>query len=269
MMGSEGRREQILKTDQDNALVMSNDCSCDPQELKNFTESFTQTLLSFGYPKCPGNIMISNPEWVKTQDEFKAQLTEWIDKKNSENFMNLAIFYDAVAVAGNEKLLDAIKEHLLKRVEDNPTFSAHFAHAVLSFETPLSIFSGFVLGKKDHKDELDIKKGAIFAIVHGVRSLALENKLEMTNSVERLKELNDLGVIDRELTEDLIESFTFLLTLRLKYNLEKIDKNIKPDNYIKPSALNKLERDLLKDSLKTVDKFKKFLTFHYKLNMLG
>lgn len=269
VMGSEGRREQILKTDQDNALIMSNDCHCNPEELKNFTESFTETLLSFGYPKCPGNIMVSNPEWVKTEDAFKAELTRWIDEKNSENFMNLAIFYDAVSVAGDEKLLDRVKEHLLKRVEDNPMFFAHFANAVVSFETPLSIFSGFVVDKMDHKDELDIKKGGIFAIVHGVRSLAIENKLQMTNSVERLKKLNDMGVLNRELTEDLIESFTFLLTLRLKYNLEKIDKNIATDNYIKPSALSKQEKDFLKDSFKTVDKFKKFLTFHYKLNMLG
>jgi len=269
VMGSEGRREQILKTDQDNALILSNDCSCSLDELKNFTDSFTETLMRFGYPKCPGNIMISNPEWVMSEDEFKTKITQWIDEKHSENFMNIAIFYDAVAVAGDEKLLFSVKEHLLKRVEDNPTFSAHFAHPSLSFETPLSIFSGFVLDKKEHKDELDVKKGGIFAIVHGVRSLALENRLELTNSVERLKKLNDMGVLDRELTEDLIESFTFLLALRLKYNLEKIDKHIKPDNYINPNALSKIEKDLLKESFKTVDKFKKFLTFHYKLNMLG
>lgn len=269
VMGSEGRREQILKTDQDNALILREDCTCEAEELKAFTEGFTQMLLSFGYPKCPGNIMISNPEWVKTEEEFKNILSGWVQGQSSEDLMNLAIFYDAVSVAGDETLLAGAKNHLLKRVSDNARFFAYFAHAVLTFETPLSIFSGFVLGKNDHKDALDIKKGGIFAIVHGVRSLALENRLEETNSVERLKKLNNLGVIDRELTGDLIESFNFLLTLLLKYRLKKIEKNLEPDNYVKPSALTKIERDLLKDSFKTVDKFKKFLTFHYKLNMLG
>jgi len=269
VMGSEGRREQILKTDQDNALILSDDCQMSAEELQSFTTKFTEILLTFGYPKCPGNIMISNPKWVKKEKDFKEQLSRWIEDKSSENFMNIAIFYDAVTVAGDEKLLESLKDYLLSHIENSGAFFTHFAKAVLSFETPLSIFSGFVVGKKEHKDELDIKRGAIFAIVHGVRRLAIENKLEMTNSVQRLKKLNDLGILDREFTEDLIESYTFLLTLRMKYNLEKIDKNIAPDNYIKPSRLSKIEKDLLKDSFKTVDKFKKFLTFHYKLNMLG
>ncbi|MCH9813136.1 MAG: CBS domain-containing protein [Epsilonproteobacteria bacterium] len=269
VMGSEGRREQILKTDQDNALILSDDCTIDTQTLETFTLEFTDRLISFGYPACPGNIMISNPEWVHTESDFKKLLFSWIDEKNSDNFMNLAIFYDALTIVGDEKLLDNLKRYLSDKIENSGAFYSHFANAVLSFETPLSIFAGFVLGKNEHKDELDIKKGGIFPIVHGVRSLSMEHKIEETNSVERLKKLNDLGVLDRELTGDLIESFTFLLTLRLKLNLEKIDKNIDPDNYIKPSQLTKLEKDLLKDSFKTVDKFKKFLTFHYKLNMLG
>lgn len=269
VMGSEGRQEQILKTDQDNALILSDDCDIDDKELQKFTTEFTEKLISFGYPRCTGNIMISNPEWVHKESDFKELLFSWIEHKNSNNFMNIAIFFDALAVAGDEKLLENLKEYLSKKIENSASFYAHFSKAVLSFETPLSIFSAFVLSKDGHKEELDIKKGAIFPIVHGVRSLSLEKKIEATNTIERLKKLNDLGVIDRELTGDLIESFTFLLSLRLKYNLEKMDKNITPDNYISPTKLSKLEKDLLKDSFKIVNQFKKFLTFHYKLNMIG
>ncbi len=269
VMGSEGRQEQILKTDQDNALILSDDCSIADVELAEFTKAFTEKLVSFGYPPCPGNIMISNPVWVHKESDFKKVIFSWIDNKSGDNFMNIAIFFDALVVAGDKRLLENLKNYLLKKIENSGAFYAHFSKAVLSFETPLSVFSGFVLSKEGHKEELDIKKGAIFPIVHGVRSLSLEHHITVTNTIERLKKLNDLGVIDRELAGDLIESYTFLLSLRLKYNLEKIDKNSTPDNYIKPTKLTKLEKDLLKDSFKIVNQFKKFLTFHYKLNMLG
>lgn len=269
VMGSEGRREQILKTDQDNALILSDACQIDDETLHKFTTEFTQTLISFGYPECPGKIMISNPEWVHKERDFKQLISKWIDQKQGMDFMNIAIFYDALCVAGDKKLLENCKQHLFLRLDDAKAFYAHFAKSVLSFETPLSMFANFVVGKNEHKDELDIKKGGIFPIVQGVRSLSLENKLEETNTVERLKKLNDLSILDREFTGDLIEAFTFMMTLRLRLNLTKLDKNLPIDNYINPNELSKLEKDLLKDSFKLVDQFKKLLTFHYKLNMLG
>ena len=158
-----------------------------------------------------------------------------------------------------------MKEFLYKKIEIDSALFSHFCKAALSFETPLGLFTKFVV---DH-GELDIKKGGLFAIVHGVRSLSLEHKIEETNTVKRLKKLNDLGVIDRELTSDLIESFTFFMTLRLKSNLARIDRAEDISNSINPKKLSKIERDLLKDAFKTVDSFKKFLTFHYKLNLLG
>ena len=97
----------------------------------------------------------------------------------------------------------------------------------------------------------------------------MKKKLKETNTVERLKALNDLGVLEREFTNEIIESFNFLLTLRLKFRLEKIDKREELDNYINPSKLTVLERDLLKDSFKIVNKFKKFITYHCKLSMIS
>jgi CBS domain-containing protein len=147
-------------------------------------------------------------------------------------------------------------------------FFTFFAKPVLNFATPLGIFDNFVVEKKEHKDELDIKKGGIFPIVHGVRALSLEKSINKTNTVDRIKDLNDLGVIDREFAGELIEGFTFLLSLRLKSGLEKIDSVQEPDNYINPSKLNILEKDLLKDSFKIVDKFKKFISHHFDLDRL-
>ncbi len=265
VMGSEGREEQILKTDQDNALILADNIQIDKEELENFTTNFINTLISFGYPKCDGNIMLSNREWVMSESLFKKQILHWVDFQNSDGFMKLAILYDGISVAGDSKLLDSVKEYLVKNIEPSSAFFSHFAKASLSFETPLGLFTNFIVDENG----LDIKKGALFAIVHGVRSLSIEHALKETNTVLRLKKLNDLGVIDRELSGDLIESFTFFLNIRLSSNLERLGRGDKTSNSINPKKLSKIEKDLLKDALKIVDQFKKFLTYHYKLNLLG
>jgi len=268
IMGSEGRGEQILRTDQDNALIISDDCTVSKQEIEEFANNFTEHLVDMGYPRCDGNIMISNPFWRKSANEFEKTLYNWIESTREEDLINLAIFYDALCVAGDKYLLIRLKEHLSKTASNSKVFFTFFAGPVLNFATPLGMFANFVVDKNKHKDELDIKKGGIFPIVHGVRALSLEKSINKTNTVDRIKDLNDIGVIDRELAGELIESFTFLLSLRLKSGLEKIDSVQEPDNYINPSKLKILEKDLLKDSFKIVDKFKKFITYHFDLDRL-
>jgi CBS domain-containing protein len=269
IMGSEGRSEQILRTDQDNALLLSENCTMSRDEILKYTQSYTENLVDFGYPLCDGNIMVSNPYWVKTTKEFKDTIFEWITQPSEEGFMNLAIFYDAISVYGNKELLNSVKEYMFKVCKNTNTFYPFFAKPILSFETPLGLFSDFVVDKDLHKDELDLKKGGIFPIVHGVRSLAIEKQLKDTSTFERLKELHAIGVLDEEFKNELIEAVNFLLTLRLKFRLEKIDKQLPLDNYINPSKLSILEKDLLKDSLKIVNKFKKFINYHFKLNLIS
>jgi len=269
IMGSEGRSEQILRTDQDNALILSDDIEMEREKILEYTKSFTQYLSDFGYPLCDGNIMVSNPFWVKTKSEFKDTIFDWITKPSEEGFMNLAIFYDAIAITGDNQLLDEIKEYVFHVCNNATTFYPYFAKPILSFETPLSMFSDFVVDKDKHKDELDIKKGGIFPIVHGVRSLAIEKQIKESSTFERLKILHNMGLIDEEFKNEITESFNFLLALRLKFRLEKTDSHEELDNYINPSKLSILEKDLLKDSLKIVNKFKKFINYHFKLSMIS
>lgn len=269
IMGSEGRGEQILRTDQDNALIISDNCTVPEEKIEEFANKFTQHLIDMGYPRCEGNIMVSNPFWRKTQSEFEKTLDDWISSTNEEKLISLSIFFDAFCVAGDKYLLIDLKKHISNKTTNPGMFYIFFTKPILNFATPLSMFANFIVDKKEHKDELDIKKGGIFPIVHGVRALALKNKIKRTNTVHRIKDLNNMGVIDREFASELIESFTFLLSLRLKFRLEKIDSIQEVDNYINPDKLNVLEKDLLRDSFKIVDKFKKFITLHFDLNRLG
>ncbi len=109
VMGSEGRAEQILRTDQDNALIISDDCSISEEKLREFTHLFTETLVDFGFPRCEGNIMVSNPYWCRKQSDFKELIYEWVNSPSGDNFMNIAIFYDALCVSGDIEIIKELK----------------------------------------------------------------------------------------------------------------------------------------------------------------
>ena len=268
VMGSEGRGEQILKTDQDNALIINDDCNISDEDLQEFTNKFTETLVDFGFPRCEGNIMVSNPYWCRKESDFKDLIFSWVNQPNGDNFMNIAIFYDAVCVSGNRDLVLNLKEYLFKVTGNTQTFYSHFAKVISSFDVPLGFFDGFVFNNKEnkHKNQIDIKKGGIFIIVQGIRSLSLEYKLLNTSTAKRIQKLIELGELDAELGKELTMAFNFLTNLKLKSNLEKLDKKATIDNYINPNELNTMEKDLLKDSFKIVNKLKKKLEFHFKLN---
>ncbi|MGD9970193.1 MAG: putative nucleotidyltransferase substrate binding domain-containing protein [Sulfuricurvum sp.] len=265
IMGSEGRGEQVLRTDQDNALIIQD--GEDTAEFVPYMERFNESLLQLGYPKCPGNVMVSNPYWRQSVSEYKKKISDWLGTFNEETLQSMSIFLDARCVAGNEALLNECREHLHENFEGRSDVLAHVAKAALAFDTPLSLFSGFVLGRNEHESELDIKKGGIFAIVHGSRILALEHKIDSTNTIERIKELNNLGLFDKRFASELIEAYDTLLSIRLRTMLAQKEGEAER-NYVNPKLLSKADRDLLKDAFKIVNTFKKFLTYHFHLGMV-
>ncbi len=265
VLGSEGREEQVLKTDQDNALILRDGFTC--PDLERITGEFTDCLIEFGYPRCPGNIMVSNPYWSKSVKAFKDELFQWIVHPTQDSFLQFAIFFDAMAVAGDDNLLRHVKDHMYRLLGDHRAFYAQFAKATVAFETPLGFFTNFVVEK--HRDELDLKKGGIFPIVHGIRSLALEYRLPQTNTIDRIQALNQRNLFRSSFGVELIEVFSYLSTLRVKAGLNKVQQNLPQDNYLNPKELNKLERELLRDSFKIVNEFKKFITYHFKLGMIS
>ena len=262
VMGSEGRKEQMLKTDQDNALIIQN--GVDIEEYKPYMEKFTKTLIEFGFPRCEGNIMVSNEYWRKNVNSYKGEIDRWLEAPTGDDYMHLAIFFDAMSVAGNHELLTGLKEMIFERVKDKSVFMANFAKAALLFETPIGMFTNLI-SKNNH---IDVKKGGIFPIVQGIRSMALENGIHVTNTNSRMRELKKLKVVDESFCDALEEAFDTLLNLRLQERLRYFEHEEDPDNRIDIKNLNQLELELLKDSFKIVNKFKDFLKHHFKLSMV-
>jgi CBS domain-containing protein len=264
VMGSEGRSEQTVKSDQDNALIVK-----DGIDIELYREPMMKVnsyLLELGFPVCLGNVMVSNEFWRRNVSGYKKLINEWSSSMSDSDVQNLSIFVDAKSVGGDEELLHELIRYLHQYFRKRDDVLAHVAKAVLNFDTPLSLFSGFVL-EKEHHNKLDLKKGGAFALVHGVRTLCLQYEITQTNTIERIKELNNKGVIDKNFATELIESFDTLSSIRLTAMLEA--KTIDDSNYINPKNLEKIQRDLLKDSFKVINKFKKFMSFHFHLNMVA
>ncbi|QOY54034.1 cyclic nucleotide-binding domain-containing protein [Candidatus Sulfurimonas marisnigri] len=264
VMGSEGREEQSVKTDQDNALIIK-----DGVDVELFREpmiKLNHSLLELGFPICLGNVMVSNEFWRRNVSGYKSLIDLWVTSLSEETLQQLSIFLDAKCVAGNNDLLDELTNYLHHSFHSRDDVLAHLAKAVLSFETPLSLFSSFVL-EKSHNNKLDLKKGGIFALVHGIRTLALQYEIHETSTIMRIKELNNKSIIDKNFATELMESFDTLSSIRLKAMLEA--KDLEESNYINPKNLQKIQMDLLKDSFKVINKFKKFMSFHFHLNMVG
>lgn len=261
VMGSEGRNEQIIKTDQDNALVIKN--GIDVEQYRPYMQQLTNHLVDLGYPPCEGNIMVSNPYWCKTSDEYKTDITKWINSPDMKSYLDLAIFIDAFAVAGDKELLINLKEYLYNKIQSKDIFMAYFAKSTLAFDTPTT-FSSFMA--KD--DLINIKKAAIFPIVQGIRSLALKEKIKETTTIKRIKILEARNILEKTKAAELIEAFEIASTLRLKNQLDCIQEGVALTNEINTNDLGKIERDLLKESFKIVVEFKKFINYIFKLDKI-
>jgi len=264
VMGSEGRGEQIIRTDQDNGLIVRDGVDVEPY--RPVMERFSETLESFGYPPCPGNIMVSNPAWCKHESDYRAQIDRWVEAPDMDSFMEFSIFYDAQCVAGDPQLLSGLKTDLRTRVHrDNDLYMARFAQLSTLFETPVGFFSTFL-----HRDrKIDLKKAGIFPIVQGVRALCLREGVEALSTSERIKQLRNMEVLEADQARELIEAFEVLNHLRLGRQLEAITKGESPDNVVLTDTLSKIERDLLKDALQIVETFKKWIVRNFRLENLG
>jgi CBS domain-containing protein len=267
LLGSEGRGEQILRTDQDNAMIFED--GFDPEDKEEILLRFTETLDEIGFPRCEGNVMVINPKWAQSFSAYRDDIRRWIETPDKQGLMDLAIFYDAFAVTGNKVLLKKLRDYLFEEVGKETNFLPHFARPVESFESPIGLFSRFVASDSGHKGEIDIKKGALFALVHGVRALALEHKITKTTTTDRIKMLNNAGYMSREDATNLIEALEVLMTFRLHFRLEKLEQGEEPNNYIPLNRLSKIEKDTLKEALKMIESFKKRVAYHFHLSMVS
>ncbi|MDR0273925.1 MAG: DUF294 nucleotidyltransferase-like domain-containing protein [Burkholderiaceae bacterium] len=266
VMGSEGRGEQILKTDQDNALILAE--GLHEKEVEQATARFTEQMIQLGYPPCPGSIMVNQPLWRHTVRDWGRVLKNWAGQSEGDALMNLAIFLDAETVTGPTSWLAACRAAMRAGLRDDATWLARMALPVQQQFQNKKMEGGFwwQILNREKSVRLDIKKAGVFPIVHGIRILSLEADIPVTNTFDRIEALVSKHILESALAGDLSESLAFLMRLRLEAGLELLREKKAASNEVDTASLSTLDKDLLKDALLVVKRFKQFISQRYRLD---
>ena len=209
--------------------------------------------------------MVSRPLWCQPLSGFRQTIGRWIYGDSPEGPMNLAIFLDADAVAGDADLLIAAKDHLYRLMSDSSAYLARFASAVNSFAEDRSWWTRLPGVGGRAAAQIDLKKLGIFPIVQGARALALQYRVAELRTVQRLRVLSEAGWIEADLSRDLTDALRVLMGLKLDSNLRQIKAGQPPDNLVRLDQLSTLDRQALKESLAIVRRFRDWLSLHFRL----
>lgn len=265
VMGSEGRGEQLLKTDQDNALLLR-DGYVPPDDLPAICARFSEALARFGYPPCPGNVMLSNATWRGTVQDFARRVRKWLVLPEADSLINLAVFMDAHAVCGDAELLASLRRQVFGMLADDDAMMSRFAAVVDAFGDGTRWWRRMLGGGEAN---LNVKKAGMFPLVHGVRSMALAERIDATSTEARIRVLQEAGALDAETAQELTESLYFFMGLRLKAGLDEMDRGQPVSGKVDLAGLTPLERDLLKDALAAVRRFRAQLRLRFRLGAVS
>lgn len=279
VMGSEGRREQTLCTDQDNAIIFSDVDEKDEGKVRNYFEQLGEAvcrlLARCGYSYCTGGIMAKNTKWCQPLSKWKAHFSSWITTLEAEDLLQSKIFFDFRSIAEPEKkigksafLVDQLHQHLEAELSINPRFYLLLARNILQFEPPLGLFGNFILETQEHRADVLNIKSAMITIVDFVRIYALKHGVRERNTHERLKILREKGIFSPQSYDELVHAYTYLMKIRLENHARSIDHGEKPDNLINPDQLTSIDQKILKEIFSQIKNFQVRLSYDFT-GMMG
>jgi CBS domain-containing protein len=228
---------------------------------------FSGALGRFGFPPCPGNVMVRNPVWSQTVEGFICQLKAWVFSRDAAAAMNIAIFFDAVAVTGNPDLVVRAKEALIDLMRGEAALLAHFAHLIETFTTPnLGVLSTIMASVGVGPDEIDLKRAGTFPIVHGVRTLVIDKGILVNPTAARIDALVQTGSLDTKFGRELTSALHAFMEFRLRSQLRALHRRtIGAESVVRLDETTTADRDMLRDALRVVRQFRELIRNHYNL----
>ncbi|MGK2953053.1 MAG: DUF294 nucleotidyltransferase-like domain-containing protein [Thiobacillus sp.] len=265
-LGSEGRMEQTLSTDQDNALIFAEAGDAQRAALLAFALRVNKRLDACGFPLCKGDIMASNPKWCLSASGWQQQFSQWLDHGSPEALLHASIFFDFRPLTGDPTLALDLRSWLNHAAQKNPRFLHQMAGNALRNRPPLGLVRDFVLSDDNaHPHTLDLKLNGATPFVDAARIFALASGSPQTNTAKRLREAaHALHIPDAELA-DWNRAFHFLQLLRLRHQHGQQRAGQTPDNHLDPDTLNPLDRRILKEALRQARKVQARLAMDYQL----
>ncbi|OXX73467.1 cyclic nucleotide-binding protein [Vibrio sp. V19_P1S1T109] len=266
-LGSMGRDEQLIVTDQDNALIL--DDNYEETQHGAYFEAFAKfvcdSLDQCGYSYCTGDIMASNPMWRMTRKEWEACFADWIDNPNPKALLNASIFFDLYGVCGRTKWAEQLNGFIVRRARKNNRFLACLARNALNRTPPLGFFKDFVMEKDGrHNNTINLKRRGTAPLADLIRVHALAVGSRSTNSFERLDDIIEAGILPKGRAQDLRDAMEFIAMVRIRHQAADVEQEIEPDNNIEPENLSDFERRNLKDAFQILSNAQNFLKFRYQ-----
>lgn len=258
--GSQARNEQTSHSDQDNALILSDDfCSEHDEYFKNLANFVCDGLDACGYVYCPGNAMATNSQWRQPLKQWLKDFSGWINSPDPKALMLSSIFFDISPVYGDVTLFERLQDKLLAQTKNNEFFISHLVGNALTHRPPLGFFRNFVMEHdEEHKDTLNIKHKGIVPIVDLARVMALEKGIKAVNTTERLEQAFNCGAISAEMHDNLIDALEYISSLRIRHQANNIRRGQHADNYLPLDEMSGIEKNHLKDAFAVIKTMQSF-----------
>lgn len=267
-MGSQGRQEQTLLTDQDNGIIYAVSSDAD---LVKTAEYFLRLgvqvcdgLNRAGYQFCRGQVMASNPRWCRSLPDWQAGFTEWIKKAEPQEVMDLSIVFDMRTVFGDAELTHQLRRSIHAALENEPAFFHQFAQNAQTFKPPFRLLGNIYLsgGATEHSGEINLKD-AMMPLVSFARLYALRNQINQTHTIERIDALSERNLIHASSRDEITAAYDFLMQLRLQNQLDAIQAGRTPHNAIHPAKLGYIQQELLKQAFTQIAAVQKKISYDF------
>ena len=291
-LGSEGRDEQTMITDQDNMIIyeepdkdfmskdlgkrlheefeqrdikVSKDGPGPKQVVDYYYEIFcrkaTNSLHEVGFERCKGNVMPTNEKWRGSTEDWKKRIEDRITyEQGIFEALDVIILTDARPVKGNVKLLDSLLEYFFKKLTDNKHVMKDFIQSAVLMPSALTFFGGFKTEKEgENKDKFNIKLLGWAPLILAVRMVALVGGIYERNTLRRIQSLRKKNIIKKDMETDLIDAYFTFVRFRIMSQVNYRIDNTKDKNYLKPDMLGPDEQERLRKAMKTVEAFQKYI----------
>lgn len=266
-MGSMARDEQLIVTDQDNALILDNsyDVEMHGEYFEKFAKFVCDGLAACGYAYCTGDIMATNPEWRKTRAEWEECFGNWIDNPTPERLLNSNIFFDLLGVHGRVKWAEQLSSFIVRRAKRNNRFLACMAYNAIRRTPPLGFFKDFVMEKDGrHRNSINLKRRGTAPLADLIRAHSLAIGSRSQNSFDRLDDINDAGILPKGRGMDLRDAMELIYMVRIRHQALDIENGDEPDNNIEPENMSEFERRNLKAAFQILSNAQNFIKFRYQ-----
>lgn len=276
-MGSAGRCEQTLRTDQDNAIVYEDPEQDRARAVADYFHDLAQKIVDglerCGFAKCKGGVMASNPQWCRSLTGWRDTVSEWMQKALPENVRALTIFLDFRYIYGSNNLVNKLYD-VIADYEQNSDATAIISHLLtqddIKFKVPLTLLGGFVTHRSGpHRGEINLKNAAAIHIVNCIRVFAIKYNVRATSTFDRIRILNEQKALPPDDAELVSAAYETLMMFRIRENVKKVKQGREPDNYINPHRLSKREQDLLKDAFTAITRLQKLTSNRFSIYWLS